>query len=200
MLDLPHMQPLVFGRMARLVGVSLSLLLPGVLYAGTLREEGVEYRRQGYEAQQRGDMAEALSWYQKAAALDPSYPTPHNDMGVILEQEGRVEDAERAYLEAVALNPEYREAHTNLALLYERMGQEKEAAAHWLKRYELGDPSDPWRAHAAERLEALGIVHVYPPIQRALGESLEAMDKELQGHGQSVQDFRSVTEKYGDWP
>ena len=51
-----------------------------------LREEAASYRTQGYEAQRRGDKVGALSNYQKAAALDPTYPTPNNDMGVLLEE------------------------------------------------------------------------------------------------------------------
>ncbi len=126
--------------------------------AASFREEAVTYRIQGYEAQRRGNTTEALSLYQKAAMLDPGYPTPHNDAGVVLEEAGRPEDAERSYKQALALNPTYLEAHTNLAMLYERMGEKEKAIYHWLKRYQLGAAIDPWTTRAKERLIALGML------------------------------------------
>ncbi len=167
--------------------------------AGPLREEAVAYRRQGYETQQRGDAAEALSWYQKAAALDPSYPTAQNDIGVIFEQQGRLEEAERAYRKAVELNPQYPEAHANLAMLYERMGDEKSATVHWLKRYELGDPSDPWTARAEDRLKALGF-HQSPASNSTHKARARVMDEAFKQNARTVEDFHSVTRRYSDWP
>jgi len=58
-----------------------------------LREEAVNYRLQGYQLQAKGSLNEAVSQYQKATALDPTYPTPHNDLGVIFEQQGRLDEA-----------------------------------------------------------------------------------------------------------
>ena len=136
----------------------LLVLSNSVAFAGTLREEAISYRVQGFEAQRRGDSANALSLYQKAAALDPAYPTPFNDLGVLLESEGRLEEASTSYQKALTLNPNYLEAHANLAMLYERMGEKEKAIYHWLKRYQLGDPYDPWTARAEERLVALGVL------------------------------------------
>ena len=106
-------------------GVTFLLIMSNAnpVVAAGLREEAASYRTQGYEAQRRGDKTEALSNYQKAAALDPTYPTPNNDMGVLLEEEGRIEEAERAYQQALTLNPNYLEPYANLAMLYERTGQ-----------------------------------------------------------------------------
>ncbi len=88
------------------IGVAFLLIIPkGIASAGTLREEAVGYRVQGFEAQRRGDMPSALAFYQKAAALDPTYPTPRNDIGVLLEDQGRLQDAEQSYQKALELNP-----------------------------------------------------------------------------------------------
>ena len=177
------------------------LVLPnGIAFAGTLREEAISYRVQGFEAQRRGDKASALSLYQKAAALDPAYPTPLNDIGVLLDEQGRLEEASQTYQKALSLNPNYLEAHANLAMLYERMGEKEKAIFHWLKRYQLGDPYDPWTARAEERLVALGVLKSYPGIKGKIYSRRRVVGRELQAQEQSLEEFRAVTEEHGDWP
>ena len=89
----------------RVVGVASLLLALGIPHAGGfaagLRDQAVAYRQEGYAIQQRGDLEGALALYQKSAALDPTYPTPQNDAGVLLEQLGRFDDAKRAYEQSI---------------------------------------------------------------------------------------------------
>ena len=178
----------------------LAVLLIPVTAASskTLREEAVTYRTQGYEAQRRGDAASALTYYQKAAALDPSYPTPHNDIGILLEEQGRLSEAEASYQRALALDPDYVEPHANLAMLYERMGEREKAVSHWTKRYELGEPGDPWTDKAEERLVALGALRARAGASGA--DRVRLTDDEFRAHAQSLKEFRSLTETHGDWP
>jgi tetratricopeptide (TPR) repeat protein len=178
----------------------LLVLSNSVAFSGTLREEAISYRVQGFEAQRRGDTTSALSLYQKAAALDPAYPTPLNDMGVLLENEGRLEEASKSYQKALTLNPNYLEAHANLAMLYERMGEKEKAIYHWLKRYQLGDPYDPWTARAEERLVALGVLKSYPGMKGKIYSRRRVTGREFQAHAQSLEEFHAVTEEHGDWP
>ena len=145
------------GRTLCAACVAWSMVAP--LWAGDggrLQDEALNYRAQGLELQQHGDTNGAMGMLQKAIQLDPSYPTPHNDLGILYESIGRLDDAEHEYQAALALNPSYAKAHTNLALLYERQGKKDLAAAHWFQRYTLGAPSDPWARTAKERLVALG--------------------------------------------
>ena len=182
-------------------GLAFLLILPSAtVFAGGLREEAVSYRLQGYEAQRRGDKAEALSFYQKAAALDPTYPTPHNDVGILLEEQGQLDQAEQAYRQALELNPNYLEAHANLAMLYEHTGQKEKAIYHWMKRYQLGDPYDPWTARAEERLVALGVLKTYPGLKGRIYTRRRLVDQELQAHNQSLEEFHAVTEAHDHWP
>ena len=188
-------------RCAALVGLACLVNIPNaIICAASLREEVVAYRTQGYEAQRRGDRVSAKSFYQKAIELDPTYPTPHNDMGVLLEEEGRLEEAERLYQEALSLSPNHLEANANLAMLYERMGKKEQAIVHWTKRYELGDPSDPWTDRAQQRLVALGALKAVPGLKGAGATRRRLIREELQAHAQSVEEFRAVTEEHGDWP
>src|SRR3989338_3245496 len=186
------------GRFCALVGLASLVTFPtSLISAATLREEAVTYRTQGYEAQRRGDTAGATTLYQKAVALDPTYPAPHNDLGVLLEQEGRLEEAERAYQQALALDPDYLVAHANLAMLYERIGEKEKAIAHWMTRYQKGDPLDPWTNRAKERLASFGV----PTASAGLGDGFRrAAADEVQAHAKSIEEFHAVTEEHGDWP
>lgn len=189
-------------RLAALGGLAFLILIPAPHRsdAAGLREEAVTYRVQGYELQQRGDKVAALSLYQKASALDPSYPAPHNDMGVLYEEQGRLDEAEHAYRNALAINPNYLEAHANLAMLYERKGDKEKAIYHWLKRYQLGDPYDPWTARAEERLVALGMLKTYPGLKGSLFTRRRVVAQELESHARSLEEFHALTEEHADWP
>ena len=137
---------------------SISLLNSGYIYAGSLSEEAVSYRVEGFKAQDSGDIDTAISYYQKSAALDPNYATPHNDLGILYEAKGLLDRAESEYQKALAIDKNYAKAHTNLALLYERKGELEKAAFHWMKRYRLGEPGDMWKEEARQRLEKLGLI------------------------------------------
>ncbi len=131
------------------------------IYAG--KEAGVSsdaeaYRTKGYDAQQRGDIDTAIEWYQKAANLMPDYASPHNDLGILFETKGWLDRAESEYEKALAIDSGYKEVHTNMALLYERKGELEKAAFHWMRRYKLGSPDDPWTQEAKNRLEKLGLI------------------------------------------
>lgn len=126
--------------------------------AAGISVDAESYRTKGYEAQQRGDIDAAIEWYQKAANLRPDYAAPHNDLGILFETKGWLDRAEAEYEKAIAIDPDYKEVHTNLALLYERKGELEKAAFHWMRRYKLGSPDDPWTEEARSRLEKLGLI------------------------------------------
>ena len=183
------------------LGLACLLLLPSTgVFAAAFREQAVSYRVKGYEQQQQGDYLGASTWYQKAIALDSSYPTPHNDLGVVLELQGRMEEAEVAYEEALGLNPYYLEAHANLAMLYERMGGKEKGTYHWLKRYQLGDPGDAWTVRAEDRLVALGILKAHPGLGSRRYARRRIIEDALQLHEKSHEEFLAISEQYGDWP
>jgi len=126
--------------------------------AASISDEAEDYRTKGYEAQQRGDIDTAIEWYQKAVNLKPEYASPHNDLGILFEIKGWMDRAEAEYNKALTINPNYKEVHANLALLNERRGDLEKAAYHWMRRYKLGSPEDPWTQEAKNRLEKLGLL------------------------------------------
>ena len=168
------------------------------VFAASLREEAITYRSQGYEAQRRGDRDTALTLYRKAAALDPTYATPLNDAGVVLEETGRLDEAEQVYQQSLKLNPNYLEPHANLAMLYERKGEKEKAIYHWLKRLQLGDPYDPWTARAEERLIALGALRDDPGLKGKIFTRRRIVEQEFQTYDQDLEEFRAVTKERAD--
>ncbi|MDO8602625.1 MAG: tetratricopeptide repeat protein [Candidatus Omnitrophota bacterium] len=188
-----------FGLICLVVLFSLLFLSTSYIYAG--KAEGVSgnaeaYRIKGYDAQQRGDIDTAIEWYQKAANLMPDYAAPHNDLGILFETKGWLDRAEAEYEKAIAIDPNYKEVHTNLALLYERKGELEKAALHWMRRYKLGSPEDPWTQEAKNRLEKLGL------IDKAAVKTLQNPEKKqlpVKKRVEKKQKPKPVVRKASDW-
>jgi len=184
-----------------LLGFACIVFITGMpVFAAGLREEAVSYRIEGYEAHRRGDAIGAMTGYKKAAALDPAYATPHNDMGVIFEEQGQLEAAKEAYEKALLVNPNYLEAHANLAMLYERMGEKEKAIYHWLKRYQLGEPYDSWTIRAEDRLVALGVLQGHAGIQSRIYSKRRVLKAAFEANVKTLKEFEAVTEDTGLWP
>jgi Flp pilus assembly protein TadD len=113
------------------------------------------YRDKGYEAQRAGNLDMALSFYQRAVDLDPSYAVAYNDIGIILESKGLSDAAKEAYSKALEVDPKYLSSYYNLAALYEKEGNFDKAAYYWRMRVQLGDWSDSWTWKAKERIDSL---------------------------------------------
>lgn len=199
MLDSHHMKTPVYLK-AILGFACIVLLFAMPLSASTLREEAVNYRVEGYEAHRRGDGIGAMTGYKKAAALDPQYATPHNDMGVILEEQGQMEGARDAYQKALLIDPNYLEAHANLAMLYERLGEKEKAIYHWLKRYQLGEPYDSWTTRAEDRLVALGVLQGHVGMQNQMYSKRRVFKAAFEANAKMIEEFHAVTEDTGLWP
>jgi tetratricopeptide (TPR) repeat protein len=118
------------------------------------------YRIQGWDLQDQGRAEEAISCYQKAILLDPSYVVAYNDLGIAFEREGWTERAKQMYLEAIKIAPDYPNSYTNLALLYEEQRDYSNAALYWTRRAFLGEATDPWKEAAMKRFE--DITRAYP--------------------------------------
>ncbi len=116
------------------------------------QQQAEKYRESGLEYQRSGNLAEALSFYQKAIFLYPNFALVYNDLGVVYEALGAFDRAEENYLNSIKINSTYAGVYTNLALFYENQRNLEKAAFYWNKRAALGPACDPWRQKAANRL------------------------------------------------
>src|SRR5205085_4621038 len=89
-----------------------------------------------------GELGRAEPQYREAVRLDPDDPTPHYNLGVLLEEQHRPEDAIHAYRQAILRDPDFADAHCNLGLLLESLGREQEAVRHLMAARKLNGSSD----------------------------------------------------------
>ncbi len=135
-----------------------------------LQKEARLYRAQGLEYQRIGNIDDAMTLYQKAIELDPSYAVAYNDVGIIYEARGFIDVAEECYLKSIEIDPDYLSAYTNLALLYENKRDLNKAAVYWKKRAKSGLPDDPWTQKARKRLEDISLVLSNRPVKEVIRE------------------------------
>ncbi|MFH1772719.1 MAG: tetratricopeptide repeat protein [Candidatus Omnitrophota bacterium] len=148
-----------------LIIFSILLLIPFSTFGrDILKEQSVSYREEGYRLQTAGNLRQALSYYLKAAEIDPEYLEVYNDLGVIYEAMGENDKALTMYKKALQIDPGYLPTYTNLAFFYEKTGDVLNASDYWQKRYERGRPGEYWREVSAQHLLKLG---TYPKLRKA---------------------------------
>jgi len=145
-------------------------------------EQAKAYREMGLEAQQMGDLTQALSFYQKAVTLYPGFAIAYNDMGVVYEALGSFDRAEENYLKSVKIDPAYSGVYTNLALFYEGQRNFEKAAFYWDKRVRTGDPDDPWTQKAASRLRDIRMSLSGTPFSDQQEEEVLGLMKDIVGN------------------
>ena len=147
--------------------------------SGALPDQARKYREEGMENQRMGNLPEAMSLYQKAIALDPTYAVAYNDLGVIYEAAGFPERAKESYFRAIKVDPAYLSSYTNIALFYEEQRDLERAAFYWAKRAELGSLDDPWTEKAANRFKDIRTVLSNRPVADAREEDVLGLIKDV---------------------
>jgi tetratricopeptide (TPR) repeat protein len=77
------------------------------------------------------DGSKAESYLRRAAALAPTMPEPHLELGKLYADAGRTDEAIRELQSAIRLNSNLDAAHYKLAQLYQRGGQKELATRHF---------------------------------------------------------------------
>ncbi|MCX5698848.1 MAG: tetratricopeptide repeat protein [Candidatus Omnitrophica bacterium] len=146
------------------------------------QEQARKYRELGLEYQQMGNLAEALSFYQKAVAIYPNFAVVYNDIGVVYEAMGSLDRAEESYLKSVKIDPAYSSAYTNLALFYENQRNLEKAVFYWSKRAKIGYLDDPWTQKAANRLRDIRRSLSVRPFSDEREEEILGLMKDITGN------------------
>ena len=116
---------LVFSSMAYVrneVWQSDISLWSDVVKKAPKKARGYNNLGQAYSTRKGGD-GKAKEFFEKAIALDPEYPQPYYNLGVICDGKGESEKAKAFYEKAIALDPEYLSPVNNLAILYGQQGE-----------------------------------------------------------------------------
>ena len=92
---------------------------------------------QGFAAEQRGDMNDALELYQRSLSYDPCASGALINLGTILFNLRNFAGAEESYRKAIEIDPEYAMAHFDLANVLDEKGAFQEAAEHFLEAIKI---------------------------------------------------------------
>ena len=78
-----------------------------------------------------GRHVSALSAYERALAIQPTYPDAHYNRAVVLQELRRLEDAIVGYDRTLAFKPDYAAAHNNRGAALQELGRCEEAVASY---------------------------------------------------------------------
>jgi Flp pilus assembly protein TadD len=92
--------------------------------------------------QQRGNLSEAHTQFQRAIALEPTYVKAHNNLGVLHLAEGRLEQAAAEFRVALTIDARNLESLVNLGLVQRASGRRAEARELLLRAVAI-DPRHP---------------------------------------------------------
>ncbi|MEW6054469.1 MAG: tetratricopeptide repeat protein [Nitrospirota bacterium] len=96
-----------------------------------------ELYQQGTAYQDRGQLDEAISCYQKAVKLDPKLFKAFYNLGVAFQNKGNIDTSILYYEIALGLNPEFLEAYHNLGIAYKDKGQFDDAIMCFLRAIQI---------------------------------------------------------------
>jgi FKBP-type peptidyl-prolyl cis-trans isomerase 2 len=99
--------------------------------------KAAKYYRLGVEAQDKGHIDEAISFYKKALELNPNLTEAYYNIGVALHRKGDFDKSAEFYLIAIGYNPAFPEAHHNLGMVFKEKGQTDEAISCYEKAIEI---------------------------------------------------------------
>jgi tetratricopeptide (TPR) repeat protein len=86
---------------------------------------------EGRSAFERGEVAVARDFFQKALALNPASVAAHTHLGMLSDSAGDLEEAARHFAQAARLDPSSSSARNNYGVILQRLGRTREAAAEF---------------------------------------------------------------------
>jgi Tfp pilus assembly protein PilF len=86
---------------------------------------------EGSAAFERGELAAARDFFQKALALNPSNVAAHTHLGMLADSAGDLEEAARHFARAARLDRSSSSARNNYGVILQRLGRTREAAAEF---------------------------------------------------------------------
>ncbi len=152
-----------------------------------IRQQALELWRQGYAAQVRGELVEAMRLYRASLAACPTAEA-HTFLGWIYSLQDRLDEAIEECHKAIALDPDYGNPYNDVGVYLMQRGELAEAVA-WLERAKRAPRYEPrqfpyinlariylrrgqWQAACVELRAALALTPDDPGARRLLHEIL----------------------------
>ncbi|MFM9912237.1 MAG: tetratricopeptide repeat protein [Methylophilaceae bacterium] len=101
----------------------------------------IQHFNQGIAFANANRLKEAITCYQKAIALNPTFTVALYNFGTSLQALMRLDEAADAYRQVLALDPSFFEAHGNLGMVLQLQGKLDEAIASYRKTLAI-NPND----------------------------------------------------------
>ncbi|KAK1647561.1 hypothetical protein QYE76_065366 [Lolium multiflorum] len=120
----------------------------------SVREDPEELKKKGNDEYMAGNYVDAVDYYERAIAVDPSKPAYWSNKAAALMAQGRILDAIADCREALRVDPSFGRAHHRLGTLYLRTGHGDRAAKQYKLAAHDASPEDMSRAHAVQALVA----------------------------------------------
>ena len=105
---------------------------------------------------QKGDFSRAVSYFNEALRIDPSFSMAHENLGLAYEALGEWDEARAAYNASISHEPDSPDAYLLLGRLERRLGGRSVAAEMFKKAVEL-DPVGPVGKEARSILREMGL-------------------------------------------
>jgi Tfp pilus assembly protein PilF len=102
-----------------LLAAVLVLTYSAPALAQNARENAEKQVQFGITVAQYNLWREAISRFERAADIDPSYAAAHNNLAIAYEQKGDLDNAKKAYEKAIQLDPDNQYIRQNYELFRE---------------------------------------------------------------------------------
>jgi protein O-mannosyl-transferase len=133
----------IWGDEVRFWGETIARF-PNTLYKGEARVASQAFTNLGTALNRRGRYEEAISYYDKALALVPTYAAALAARGSAYAKAGYPEDAEASLRKAIEADPNFGFAHEHLGRLLESQSRYEEALRHLQRAKELTAKTVSW--------------------------------------------------------
>jgi len=128
-------------RFLALVAILGSSFILGTADVQAKSDEAIRRNNYGAELLKQGKLVEAITEFQRAVELDPSYVAAQRNLGYAYDRQGKVEEAVAAYRKAIELEPGDAVTRNNLGVLYDKKGMYGEAVGEFEKALQI-DPAN----------------------------------------------------------
>jgi tetratricopeptide (TPR) repeat protein len=108
-------------------------------------KEAVDLSNKGIELMQQGRLKEAIDYFDKTLAIDPSFAEILSMKGMVLQTMGRLDEALECYTNAIDINPEILDAYNNMGIILKNQGKYKEAIECYDKALKVCPDVNAWQ-------------------------------------------------------
>jgi len=115
------------------------------------------YARLAMDCHQRGELAQAVGYYQKLLAIKPGFAQVHYNLGIAFSALGRLDEAIASYRQAIACKPDYPAAFNNLGVALKTKSQPEAAIQHYAQAIKLQPNFADAHSNLGNALSALGL-------------------------------------------